>query len=119
MTIKTTQRERIATTLEYLRQCMDRRRMGHPVAFTTDPSWLIQMAINRRAGWPDDPSFSRGSCMPVDGRYPRKAEGDAYNHLALIAREINTPLLIVRPERCGEWRALLEKRIPNRLFSDN
>ncbi len=106
-------------TLEYLRKCQTYRAGGGYVSFTTDPTWLLDMAINRRAGWPDDPSTSRGSAMPVNGQYPKKASGDGYNHLQLIAREINTPRLIVRPARLGEWRKLIEKRLSNRLWRDD
>lgn len=95
---------RIRSTIDYLQRCRAARAKGLPVAYTTDPTWLVQMAINRRAGWPDDPTPSRGSCMPVNGRYPRKAEGLAYGHLWLIAREVNTPRLVVRVARLGEHR---------------
>ena len=104
-------------TLNYLRQCRAARAAGFPVAFTTDPAWLVQMAINRRAGWPDDPTHSRGSCMPVNGRYPRKAEGLEYGHLRVIAREINTPRLIVRVARLGEHRWLAQ-RLPHRFAEE-
>ena len=42
------------------------------------------------------------------------ASGDAWNHLCLISREINTPRLIVRMERLGEHRWLAE-RLPHRI----
>ena len=105
----------IKNTIAYLCQCQQARTMGHPVSYLTDPAWLVNVAINRRAGWPDDPSLSRGSAMPVNGRYPRKASGDNYNHLGLIAYEINTPRLIVREARLGEWRKLILKRLPDRI----
>ena len=104
----------IRHTLAYLRQCRAARVAGFPVSYTTDPAWLVQMAINRRAGWPDDPTHSRGSCMPVNGRYPRKAEGLEYGHLWSIAREINTPRLVVGVARLGEHR-WLAKRLPWRF----
>jgi len=56
--------------------------------------------------------------MPVNGRYPKKAAGDPYNHLRLIAREINTPRLIVRAQRLGEWRKLILKRLPQRIYQE-
>ncbi len=105
----------VQNTIRMLRARQAYRAAGGVVSYTTDPVWLVQMAINRRAGWLDDPTFSRGSCMPVNGRYPKKAAGDAYNHLRLIAREVNTPGLIVRAERLGEWRKLLLGRIPGRI----
>src|SRR5712692_7279277 len=94
---------RVGATLRYLRLCQQGRASGYPVAFVTDPTWLVQMAINRRAGWPDDPSCSRGSAMPVYGKYPKKAGGDAYRHLRLIADEVNSPRRIVHPGQLGEW----------------
>lgn len=110
----------VGATLEYLKKCREARAVGYPVAFATDPAWLVDMAINRRAGWPDDPTHSRGSARPLpDGRYPPKAEGDTFRHLRLISFEINTPRLIVRPARLGEWRKLLERRIPHRLRTED
>jgi hypothetical protein len=52
--------------------------------------------------------------MAVHGRYPKKASGDVYNHLRLIAREVNTPRLIVRVARLGEHRWLAD-RLPHRF----
>ena len=109
----------VAATLAFLRARQAARDAGYPVSYTTDPAWLVMMAINRRAGWPDDPSCSRGSAMPVNGRYPVKASGDAYNHLRRIARDVNTPRLIVRPGQLGEWRRLLLARIPHRIMEDD
>lgn len=106
-------------TLDYLRKCQMARAAGYPVAFTTDPAWLVEQAINRRAGWPDDPSTTRGSARPIAGRYPSKAEGDTYRHLRQLAARINTPRLIVRPTECGEWRRLIEARIPDRLHRED
>ena len=76
---------RVRHTIDFLQACQRARAEGHPVSFTTDPAWLVEVAINRRAGWPDDPSHSRGSCRPVNGKYPKKAEGDTFNHLRLLA----------------------------------
>ena len=106
---------RVAATITKLICCQEARRVGYPVHMTTDPAWLVNMAINRRAGWPDDPSLWRGSAMPVEGRYPKKASGDAWNHLRLLAQDLNTPRLIVREARCGEWRRLILARLPHRL----
>jgi hypothetical protein len=115
----------VRATLDYLRLCVAARNAGMRVSYTTDARWLVHMAINRRAGWPDDPTEYRGSCMPNAGgstlpiglRYPRKAAGAAFGHLWLIAREINTPRLVVTAQRLGEWRALLESRLPHRIDS--
>lgn len=105
---------KIASTIAYLRRCQAARAAGHLVSFTTDPAWLVQMAINRRAGWPDDPGFTRGSAMPVEGRYPKKASGDAYRHLRLLADIINSRV-IVREGELGEWRVLIMRRLPGRI----
>jgi hypothetical protein len=87
------------------------------VAFTTDPTWLVNMAVNRRGGWPDDPSHTRGSAMPVDGKHPHKAESDQYSHLRNIARAVNTPRRIVGDGELGEWRRLIRRRIPERIYT--
>ena len=108
-------RGQVKATLSYLRACQAYRARGGKVSFTDDPSWLVTMAINRKAGWPDDPSFSRGSAMPVNGQYPKKASGDYYQHLRLIANEINTPRLIVREGRLGELRKFFHKHLPSRI----
>lgn len=105
----------VRSTIVYLQRCQQARAAVLPVSYTTDPAWLVQMAINRRAGWPDDPSRSRGSAMPVAGRYPARAAGDSFNHLRLLARAINHPRLIVRSGELGEWRKLLLRRLPNRI----
>ena len=111
-----TNAELVTNTLENLKFLKTWRANGGPVSYTTDIEWLIDMAINRRAGWPDDPSDHRGSCMPVNGKYPKKAEGCTYSHLKTIAREINAPRLIVRMGSLGEWRKLILKRVPHRIW---
>lgn len=107
--------EAVHNTIEFLRVRIRARDAGYPVCFTTDPAWLVNMAINRRAGWPDDPGLTYGSCMPVDGKYPKKADGDFQRHLRLIAHEVNTPKLIVRESSLGECRKLVLSRIPHRI----
>jgi len=104
----------ITETLAHLYRCRAARTAGYPVAYTTDPAWLVQMAINRRAGWPDDPSHQRGSCMPVQGHYPKKGGGDWYRHLQLLSREINSRC-VVPLTRLGEhhW---LQRRLPWRFL---
>jgi hypothetical protein len=104
---------RAQATICLLRKCQRLRAAGAPVAFTTDPTWLVNMAINRRGGWLDDPSHTRGSAMPVDGKYPQRAEGIRYNHL----RNLNTPRLIVRDGELGEWRKLIRRRLPERIYA--
>lgn len=107
----------IRNTIDHLRLCQKARVAGHQVSFTTDPIWLVNQAINRRAGWPDDPSCTRGSALPVNSKYPAKASGDYFSHLRLIAHEINTPRLIIRAERLGECRKLILKRLPERIWT--
>jgi hypothetical protein len=110
------QRLRIRTTLDYLRRCRAARKAGHAVSYTTDPAWLVEQALNRRAGWPDDPSCSRGSCRPVNGTYPKKASGGAYHDLQRLSRQVNSRAS-VRLNACGMWRKLIATRLPHRLFS--
>src|ERR1700690_2049623 len=100
-------------TRKYLELCIRARESGYRVAFTSDPQWLLHMAINRRAGWPDDPSYSRGSCMPVQGKYPKKAEGSAFMELWRIAHTINNTRVALHFQSCP---SLLKLRIPWRIF---
>ncbi len=67
---------KIKTTISMLQFYQLKRSLGAKASYTSDPAWLVNMAINRRAGWPDDPGFSRGSCQPINGKYPKRAEGD-------------------------------------------
>ncbi len=108
---------KVRNTIDYLHTCQAARAHGWPVSYMTDPAWLLHMAINRRAGWPDDPSCIRGSAMPVNGKYPRKASGDTYNHLRHLAHAVNMSRRIVRLGELGEWRKLLMERIPGRIIS--
>lgn len=103
---------RYRATIDLIRWARD---FGTLVPRADNRRWLLHMAINRRAGWQDDPGCYRGSCMPVNGKYPRKAIGETYHHLLLLSREINTPRLIVRMQTLGEWRALLAKRMAHRF----
>jgi hypothetical protein len=105
----------VHATIGLLRECQCLRAAGAPVALTTDPTWLLHMAINRRAGWPDDPSHTRGLAKPVDGKYPHKAEGIRYNHLRKLTRSLNTQRLIVHEGELSEWRKLIRRRLPERI----
>ena len=40
----------------------------------------------RRACWPDDPSESRGSCVPVNGEYPKRARGSEFMRVWRLSR---------------------------------
>jgi hypothetical protein len=104
-----------ANTIRYLKLCQRACAEGYPVSYTTDSHWLVNMAINRRAGWQDDPTLARGSAIPVNGKYPVRYAGDRYHHLALLSSAINTPRLIVHESELGEWRRLLLKRLPSRF----
>ena len=104
----------VANTIKYLKACRADRDAGMQVSYTNDPAWLVTMAINRRAGWPDDPTHTRGSAMPVNGKYPKKAEGDTFRHLRLLSRQINSRS-VVRPAECGEWKKLLLAKMPERF----
>ena len=105
----------VGATVRYLKACRAYRTAGGRVAYTTDPEWLVDMAVNRRGGWPDDPSEYRGSARPVNGCYPKKASGSRYGRLQHLAYRINTSRLIVREAELGEWRRLLLKRLPHRI----
>lgn len=115
MTTKYTERKpgEVHATLEYLRARQAARAAGYPVSFTADPAWLLTMAINRRAGWPDDPTTTRGSAMPVNGKYPKSAAGDyGYRALGQFADRVNTPRLIVREHECpARYRGRLAHRL--------
>jgi len=100
-------------TIAMLKMAIDGRKQGG--RYLNNSFWLIDMAINRRAGWQDDPGCCRGSAMPVNGHYPRKAIGESFQHLCLLARLINNPRMIVRKNALGEWRKLLISRIPARF----
>lgn len=70
------ERAKLRSTLKYLRLCIQARTSGYSVAYVTDPEWLVDMAINRRAGWLEDPSGHRGATMAINGRFPKRAQGD-------------------------------------------
>jgi hypothetical protein len=72
---------------EYLDSGQARLGLGYYVNYTNDPTWLVDMAINRRAGWPDDPDH-RGSCMPVNGKFPKRAVGNGGTALTSLANRL-------------------------------
>ena len=97
----------VRNTIEHLKLCRKARAQGYPVRYTTDPWWLVNMAINRRAGWFDDPSEYRGSAMPVPvrqatklgvivirlGKYPAKAQGREFMELWRLSRKLNSRIV--------------------------
>lgn len=105
---KIVKRDEIRVTIDRLKALRAYRSTGAPVSYTTDPEWLLDQAINRKAGWPEDPSTVRGSAMPLpDGSYPKRADGDrSYRNLHRLARMINQPGLVVY---AGEATALPTK----------
>ena len=106
----------IRATIDYLKTCQKARAAGYSVSLTTDPTWLLDMAIGRRGGWLED-RWTRGITQPVNGKLPRFAMGDAQRHLYQIAQRVNTPRLIVRRTELGEWGRYLEERLPERFTS--
>lgn len=112
--------EAVRNTIDYLRLCQKARALGYPTtgpvvaeySLMRDPEWLVDMAINRRAGWPDDPTLTRGSAMPVNqgirtevgahrigihpgmcpaGVYPKRAAGDwGWRTLVQFAHRVNS-----------------------------
>lgn len=109
-------KSKVTATIEYLRACQQARKAGIPVAYTTDPAWLVDMAINRRAGWVEDP-HSR-ECMNAT-TLPRYATGNAQRHLLQLSGRINTPRLIVRVGELGSWKGYLVARLPHRFTSQH
>jgi hypothetical protein len=106
----------VRATIVYLQKRQAYRAQGGQVSFTDDPAWLVNQAINRRARWLDDPSLSRGTCKPVKGAYPKKAQGETQGLLWRIAKEINHRA-VVRPQQLGEWRDYLLARIRRERFT--
>ena len=104
----------VQNTIEYLKTCQAARAAGYPVYLTTDPEWLLDVAVCRRGGYLDDPHFF-AVAQPVKGKMPRKAQGNEQSHLRQLADRINAPRLIVRPQELGSWRKWLEARIPERF----
>lgn len=108
-------------TIDTIRLLQAARAAGEPVTRTTDPAWLVEQAINRRAGWVEDPHY-RGTSMPIpcghgssrrDPLY-RKAKGEFQRHLWRLARDVNTPRLVIRVQSLGEHR-WLAARLPHRF----
>jgi hypothetical protein len=112
---------KVRATIDHLRTLQAARAAGLSVSFTTDPAWLVDQAINRRAGWVEDPHY-RGSSMPIPcghgstRRTPlyRKATGQFQRHLPRLAREVNTPRLRITVQSLGEHRWLAD-RLPHRF----
>lgn len=111
-----TEKEKIINTINFLKHLISRRNLGFESSYITDPSWLVNEAINRRAKWLEDPSTTRGSCKPINGKYPRKAIGDYYRHLRQLADRINTPRLIIRENELADLKPLILKKIPHRIY---
>jgi hypothetical protein len=98
-------------TINYLKRCQSAREAGYPVYLKTDPAWLVNMAINRRAGWPES-QFLFAGCMPVEGKYPKRAD----ENLRQFADHINTPRLIVRGEQVP---MRYRQKLAHRIYLDN
>src|SRR5512137_2574428 len=102
----------VRATIVLLTALRERRAKGVPCYLTTDPAWLLDMAINRRAGWFEDP-VTFGTTQPVNGKYPRKA--GVLGALYRLASEINTPSLRVYAQAIGDWRLYLLRHLPDRF----
>jgi len=97
----------VRNTINYLKKCQDARKAGYPVYLKTDPAWLVNVAINRRAGWPESRVIF-DSCMPVNGAYPKRAE----ENLRQFADHVNTPRLVLREAQVPfRYRQRLAHRI--------
>ena len=102
---------RVGATIQYLRTCQLARASGYPVYLRTDPAWLVTMAINRRAGWPE-PRHTYGSCRPTpDGRYPPRAEETDSPTMIQLAARIVMRVVIRPPEVPLRYRARLAHRL--------
>jgi len=111
----------VRNTINYLKGLREMRAVGNrPAQMPSDPTWLVNQAINRRAGWLEDDHF-RGTTQGIQGslhvqpHLPRKARGDYLRHLEQLARRINNPRLIVHASELGSLRGLLEARLPDRF----
>ncbi len=108
------QRALVRATISRLKQLQAYRAAGGPVYLTTDPAWLVDMAINRRAGWAEDP-HAFGSCQPVRGKLPRYATGDAQRHIGQLAYEINSRARVMEQRIGSPWRGYLLRALPDRF----
>jgi hypothetical protein len=106
----------IRNTINLLKHRQALRAAGEFVSLNNDPSWLVNMAINRRAGWPDDPTHTRGSAMPTtDGRYPPRAYGDQFIELWRLARDFERRVVVRIDSINWRLRKRLMARIPHRI----
>lgn len=78
-------------------------------------TWMIDTAINRKAGQVDDPHARVTAPMNHLGRFPRRRTGDAQSHLYQLAGAINRPRLMVHTSTLGEWGPYLLRAIPHRF----
>ena len=111
-----TQKSAVRYTLDMIHFYQAKKAAGFQTSFTDDAHWLMNAAINRRAGYLPDPDFSYYYAQPVNGRFPSRYTGNRLSHLENIARNLNTPNLVVRKTELGEWKSLLLKRIPEERF---
>lgn len=106
----------VRATIAFLRACQAARAAGVPVSYATDPEWLVDVAINRRAGWPEDP-HAYASCMPVDAsmRYPKRALHDETRWLLQTAHHLNGTRVRLHPHSVPQrYRARLAHRLWSR-----
>jgi hypothetical protein len=96
-------RARIAATVAWLRSRPAR-----------DRAWLVDFAINRRAGWVEG-THCRSIAPPNHrGAIPRKATSQHYMAAWRLSRQVNYPRLVVRRGQLGEAR-IYEARLRHRL----
>ena len=116
--------EDVRATIVYIKQCQERRAAiranpgcGYYVSYTNDPAWLVQQAINRRAGWCEG-RHTRGTCKPVNGKRPRKAAGPWQKDVAHFARHVNGGFLTMVRELPAEYRDRLLAQNRNRYHEE-
>lgn len=96
----------VRNTIDYLKRCQAARENDVPVYLKTDPAWLVNMAINRRAGWAES-RHVHGSCLPVNGQYPKRAE----ENLRILADQVNSRRVVRLHEVPLRYRSRLANRI--------
>lgn len=110
-------RERIQSTIHHLKTLMAYRSAGESVCYTSDPSWLINMAINRRAGWPEDIHQYGNVRINHRGQVARRSVGRHDTEMRRLRHRVNQPRLIVR-EREARFDRIIHARLAHRFYTE-
>ncbi len=104
---------KVSATIAFLKRMQANRAAGCECYLATDPAWLLDVAIGRRAGWAEDPhSYGIVNAKVL----PRRATGDAQRNLGQIARKVNSRA-VMRSQELGSWKTYIMARIPERFES--